>query len=136
VLNVPSDATLTSIAMLQVNKNARDTDYIDYLRPFVVEVLRKYRPDPVQDQAVAHHLKIDFGLIIPCRGIQLVLARLRRNKVLDKTDGIFRIISNLPDDGLSQRKVDAQRRIDVLRAFGKNGVMLPGTSNRLMNSLI
>lgn len=112
-----SATTLTSIAMLKVNKDFRDADYIDYLRPFVTEVLRKHRPNPIQDQVVALHLKNDFGIVIPHRGIQLVLSRLRKHRLLDKVDGVFRLLGDIPDEGLSQRRADAQRRIDALLTY-------------------
>lgn len=100
--------------MLKVNKDVRDTDYVDYLQPFVLEVLRSHRPDPVHDQTVADHLKTDFGLWVPNRGIQLVLGRLRRPGVVEKRDGVFRLAGDIPDTGMPLRQSDAKRRIDVL----------------------
>jgi len=109
-----SKTTLTSLAMLKVNMDRSNADYVDYLRPFVLDVLRVHRPDPIQDSVVAHHIKDDFGLFIPNRGVHLVLNRLRRKGLLHNVDGVLRITDPLPDDHLHQRRADANRRIDTV----------------------
>jgi hypothetical protein len=109
-----STATLTSLAMLKVNRDLRDIDYIDYLRPFVVESLRVHHPDPVNDQEITDALRSDFGLRVPRRGVHVVLGRLAKHGMLQRRDGLFHIQGDLPDQGIATRRADAHRRIDVL----------------------
>ena len=40
-----STATLTSLAILKVNLD-QGNDYLDYLRPFILQVLVEHKPDP------------------------------------------------------------------------------------------
>lgn len=78
-----SSSTLTSLAMLKM-KVDQGQDYLDYLRPFILQVLVDHRPDPVTDSGVRGLIRSDFGMEIPVRAIQLVLKRLSRECPLKK----------------------------------------------------
>jgi len=108
-----STATLTSLAMLKVNID-QGGDYLDYLRPFVLQVLVDHRPDPVTSAAVRQHVVTDFGLEIPERALQLVLKRLARKYPLSKEAGVYRITGGLPDPGIAPRKAEADRHIQAV----------------------
>ena len=60
-----STATLTSLAMLRVNLEEQRGDYLENLRPFILQVLFTHNPNPVTDAIVAQHVREDFGLVIP-----------------------------------------------------------------------
>ena len=102
--------TLTSLAMLKVNID-RGTDYLDYLRPFILQVLVDYKPDPVTGSVVREHIHEDFGLEIPERTIQIVLRCLSRSYSIDRESGVYRLTGELPDPRLTTRQVDANRHI-------------------------
>jgi hypothetical protein len=108
--------------MLKANIDKRG-DYLDYLRPFVLQVLVDHRPDPVTAVAVKQHLLTDFGLEIPERTLQLVLKRLARKHPLTKETGVYRIAGELPNPNITTRKVEADRHIQAviagLMAFSK-----------------
>lgn len=106
-----STATLTSLAMLKVNID-QGTDYLDYLRPFVLQVLVDHRPDPVTDASVKQHILTDFGLEIPERTVQVVLKRLARKHILAKETGVYRITEKLPDPRIAARKAEAAQQIE------------------------
>ena len=72
-----STETLTSLAMLKVHVDRRQ-DYLDYLRPFILQVLVAHTPDPVTDAIVRDLIRADFGLEIPDRAVQVVIKRLSR----------------------------------------------------------
>ena len=110
-----STATLTSLAMLKL-KIDQGGDYLDYLHPFVLQVLVEHRPDPVTDVAVKQHLKSEFGLEIPNRTIQLVLKRLARKQPLIREKGVYRITGDLPDPGIAARRVEVHRHIKAVIA--------------------
>lgn len=108
-----STATLTSLAMLKV-KIDQGGDYLDYLRPFVLQVLVDHRPDPVTDGVVRDYIRTDFGLEIPDRVVQIVLKRLSRKHPLKKVEGVYHITGNLPDHGIAAEKSRADRHIHAV----------------------
>ncbi len=108
-------STLTSLAMLKVHVDQRK-DYLDYLLPFIQQVLVDQKPDPVTDAVVAEHLRTQFGLIIPDRTVQVVLKRVSRKHPLKKEAGVYRITGKLPDPGIAAKKADADRHIKAVVA--------------------
>ncbi len=125
-----SSATLTSLAMLKVNVD-QGRDYLDYLRPFVIQILADHKPDPVTDRVICAHLRKQCGLEIPERAVQIVLKRLTRICPLEKEEGVYRITGTIPDPGLSAAKAAAERHINVvvsgLQAFS-DGTARPLTT--------
>ena len=105
-----STETLTSLAMLKVHVD-RGQDYLDYLRPFVLQVLVVHKPDPITDATVRDLIRVDFGLEIPDRAVQVVLKRLSRQYPLKKDRGVYRINGELPDPRIAARKAEALRHI-------------------------
>jgi len=118
-----SSATLTSLAMLKVNVD-QGRDYLDYLRPFILQVLCDHKPNPVTDAAVRDHIRNDFGLEIPERAVQMVLKRLSRKHPLTREQGVYRITGELPNPGIGAEKADADRHIHAvvagLKGFSKD----------------
>lgn len=110
-----STSTLTSLAMLKVNVD-QGRDYLDYLRPFILQVLCDHKPNPVTDAAVRDHIRDDFGLEIPERAVQMVLKRLSRQHPLTREHGVYRIIGDLPNPGIAVAKADADRHIRAVVA--------------------
>jgi hypothetical protein len=110
-----SKETLTSLAMLKVNLD-HGQDYLDYLRPFVLQVLFDHRPDPVTDHRVHDLIGSQFGLQIPNRTIQIVLRRLARSHPLVREHGMYRIGGKLTNPGLLSRKAEAERHIQAVVA--------------------
>ena len=105
-----SAETLTSLAMLKVNVD-RGQDYLDYLKPFILEVLVVHKPDRITDAIVRDLIRADFGLEIPERAIQVVLKRLSRKYQLKKDHGFYRINGRLPDPRIAARKTEAIQHI-------------------------
>ncbi len=108
-----STMTLTSLAMLKVNLDKR-RDYLDYLNPFVQQVLVDDRPDPVTDQVVRDGVRQHFGLEIPAQVIQTVLKRNYRSWSMTREYGVYHIAGDLPNPGLGAGKAAAQRHIDAV----------------------
>ncbi len=75
--------TLTSLAILKVNVD-QGRDYLDYLRPFILQILVEYKPDPITDTVVSKHIRERFGLEIPERTVQIVLRRLAKTHVINR----------------------------------------------------
>lgn len=118
-----SSETLTSLAMLKVNID-QGQDYLDYLRPFILQVLCDHKPEPVNDVAVQEHIRNDFGLEIPYRTVQIVLKRLSRRHPLTREHGVYRITGDLPNPGIAAERATANRHIQSvvagLKEFSKD----------------
>ena len=110
-----STETLTSLAMLKVHVDQRQ-DYLDYLRPFILQSLIKHKPDSITDVAVRDLISHDFGLEIPERAIQIVLRRLSRRYPIQADHGVYRINGELPDPQIEFRRADAIRHIRAVLA--------------------
>lgn len=104
-----STATLTSLAILKVHMDA-GRDYLDYLRPFVLQVLFDERLGRISDEHVANLIRQHFGLVIPSRTIQVVLRRLARRGVLTRSHGVY-IPKDISDPGIHANRADAVRQI-------------------------
>ena len=101
--------------MLKVHVD-RGQDYLDYLRPFILQVLVAHTPDRVTDAIVRDLIRADFGLEIPDRAVQVVLKRLSRQYPLKKVDGVYRITGELPDPRIGTEKAKAIRHINAVVA--------------------
>ena len=108
-----STETLTSLAILKVNID-QGNDYLDYLRPFIVQVLVDRRVDPVTDRGVKELIREQFGLEIPERTVQILLRRISKNGYLKKDAGVFHVADELPDPGIIVEKIEAKRHIDAV----------------------
>jgi len=106
-----SSSTLTSLAMLKVTID-QGGDYLDYLKPFVLHVLSKYRPSPIIDSKIKEFIIKEFGLEIPERTIQIVLKRLSKRYPIRKQEGIYQIEGNIPDQDITLKKAEATRHIN------------------------
>ena len=108
-----STSTLTSLAILKVNVN-QGGDYLEYLRPFILQVLVQHKPNPVTDQVVSDYIQKQFGLVIPNRTIQIMLKRISRTSALKRDHGVYRITGDLPNPQLTTKQVDAERHINAV----------------------
>ena len=122
--------SLTSLAILKVNIN-QGRDYLNYLRPFVLQILADHRPSPVTDQIVSDLIREQFGLEIPVPTVQMLLKRISKKRFLKKQRGVYQIAADLPDPHLSTKQEEASQHInsvlDGLLEYSKR------TSNALPN---
>lgn len=110
-----STATLTSLAMLKVNID-QGKDYLDYLRPFVLQVLVDHPAEPVTDASVRDHLRAQFGLEIPDRAVQVVLRRFTKHGYIRRETGVYHITGTIPHPGIAAEKANAARHIQAIVA--------------------
>ena len=119
-----STATLTSLAILKVNVD-QGRDYLDYLRPFVLQVLVEHKPDPITNGVVSDYIRKQFGLVIPERTVEIVLKRISRNHAIKRKDHVYRITGDLPDPQITAKQAEAKRHIDAvvsgLQQFSQDG---------------
>ena len=108
-----SSNTLTSLAILKVNVD-HGRDYLDYLRPFILHVLAKNRPDRITDGAVKRLISQDFGLEIPEQVVEIVLRRLARSPFMKRDHGIYELTRDVPDPQISSKMADAERHIGAV----------------------
>lgn len=105
--------TLTSLAMLKVSVD-QGKDYLEYLRPFILQVLVDHKPNPVTDTGVRDYLRTQFGLEIPERVVQILLKRISRSHPLKREFGVYRITDAFADPGITARKSEADRHINAV----------------------
>ena len=105
--------TLTSLAILKVNID-QGTDYLDYLRPFVFQILTEYNLDPITGGEVARLIRRSFGLEIPSLTIETVLRRLSKHYPIRRVRGVYKKVGTLPDPGISAKQAEAGRHIEAV----------------------
>ncbi len=106
-----STSTLTSLAILSVYVN-QGSNYLEYLRPFVLHVLIEHRPDPVKSDEVSRLLREQYGLQIPFQTVETVLKRISRDNTITKENHIYRISGELPDPRIAAKIDRAKIQID------------------------
>lgn len=119
---IMNENTLFSLAILKVDLDEGDRDYIAYLEKFVINVLNKHRPDPVTDAPIAELLLSESGLRIPIRGVQLVLRRLAKRGFLKRSNHVYSITDKLPVSDLDEKRRIAERHINRIYAALKGYV--------------
>ena len=106
-------STLTSFAILKVNID-QGNDYLDYLLPFILQVLVDHDIDPITDESVHDTLAEQFGLEIPQRTIEIVLKRISKRYAIKKEHGVYRKIGDLPDPDIARKQAEAERHIQAV----------------------
>lgn len=128
-----STATLTSLALLKVNIDHHGRDYLDYLRPFVMQVLLETQPDFVTDDSTTVAIRDRFGLEIPSRTVHIVLRRLARSGQLRRENKVYRL-KKVDDPGMGPAQALASQYIDdtlnSLTRFAHQELQLSITKDR------
>ncbi|MDE0398422.1 MAG: hypothetical protein OXL96_11525 [Candidatus Poribacteria bacterium] len=106
-------STLASLALLKVNAD-HGKDYLEYLRPFILQILFEHKPDPVTNENVKKHIRDQFGLEIPERTIELVLRRISKENLIQREHAIYRIVGNLPNPELTAKRNNSALRINAV----------------------
>ena len=108
-----TNTTLTSLALLKLNID-QGSDYLNYLRPFVIQVLMEEKPEKVTDSAVTEHIRNKFDLVIPNRTVQVVLQRLAKQRYIEKKNQVYSVVSELPESNFVEQRQDAERHINSI----------------------
>lgn len=120
-----STSTLTSLAMLRVQIDQGD-DYLDYLKPFVLQTLVDTGPDIIKSQTVKQQIAKQFGLDIPDPTIQVVLKRIARSHPIKKVDGAYQIVGQLVDPEITNNSnralLDIELVLNDLMKFSENTI--------------
>ena len=106
-------ATLTSLAILKVQID-HGGDYLDYLRPFILQILSDHDVDPISTGVVCRLLREQFGLEIPERTVEIVLKRLSKRHSIKRHNHVYRKTGVLPDPQLNSKRAEADRHIESL----------------------
>lgn len=105
--------TLTSLAILNVQID-HGGDYLEYLRPFILQVLSDHDIEPISTGVVRRLIREQFGLEIPERTVEIVLKRLAKRHVIKKDNHVYRKTGVLPDPQVNSRRAEAARHIESL----------------------
>src|SRR5690606_28479971 len=136
--SMDSATTLASLAMLKVNIDD-GKDYLEYLRPYIVHVLRTTRPDSVSDADVATGLREICGLEIPHRTVHVLLQRLAKDRHLVRENGLFKV-AGLPEGNFEADKANSMRHLDSVSAelvqFAKETAEREITTAEALDSIV
>ena len=118
--------TITSLAILKVSID-QGKDYLDYLRPFILQVLVDHDPRvPVTDDALNRAIRKQFGLEIPRRIIQIVLNRMASHRLIKRERSIYWKSGDIPDPQIAAKKASVERHISSvlhgLREFSQETI--------------
>jgi hypothetical protein len=131
--------TLSSLAMLKVSIDG-GKDYLEYLRPYVIQALVESPPDVIADASVAEKLRSICGLEIPHRTVHVVLQRLARDGYLSRDHGVYSVAKDLPAKDNSAARADAGRHIaavtESLVQFAKESADRDITNDEASDCLI
>ena len=105
--------TLTSLAILKVNID-QGHDYLDYIRPFVLQILVDQNLDVITSNSISQYLSEQFGLEVPIRTVDIVLRRISRSLPIKRKSGVYRKIGELPDPQIASKQAKAERQIDAV----------------------
>lgn len=115
--------TLTSLAILKVAID-QGRDYLDYLRPFVLQALCDSDLESFTSSVVARHIRIHFGLEFPERTVEIVLRRLAKRRIINREHHAYHRNGVLPDPEIGAKQARAQRHIAAvvhgLRKFSED----------------
>jgi hypothetical protein len=134
-----NSTTLSSLSMLKVSIDS-GKDYLEYLRPYVLQVLVESPPEVVTDSSVATRLRTLCGLEIPNRTVQIMLQRLARSGYLRKEQGTYRILKEIPIYDSSTARAEAARNIssvvEALIAFAADSAKRTLTEDAATESIV
>ena len=108
-----TESTLVSLAMLKL-KTDGGSDYFDYLRPFILQLLAEGVHEPITDTAIARSIKDKYGLIIPARTVQIVLKRLSKKGTITRRNNAYYINQNIEHGDWSVEHTNALRKINYI----------------------
>lgn len=109
---VTNRITLTSVAMLKVDLDTRTRDYIDYLKPFIMHILASFPSSSFSIKEIGDNIYKEFGIQLPFRIVELLLARISRDGYLKKSYGIYHIKKAIPPSNITLRRTKANRHIN------------------------
>lgn len=112
-IQMSNSEALCSLAMLKVSINTGG-DYLEYIRPYVIDILANNPPDKISDASISERLLDSCGLQIPARTVQIILQRLARDGLLTKKNGIYNCSEDFPTSDLSAARSDASRHISFI----------------------
>jgi hypothetical protein len=109
--------TLVSLAILKTNADKAETDYVDFLAPFVSYVLDKNRQVVISPAEVKKMLLSEFGLDIPSSSIEFILTRLRKAGVLIKEHETLRLADRVEIKDVKAIQSQKNKEIDIILEY-------------------
>jgi hypothetical protein len=142
VASPPRTSTLTSLAILKVDIDEGNRDYVDYLAGFVIEALAIRRPEIASETNVVQFLDDEFGFRIPMKAVQTVLRRIAKStKYLVLRDRAYFTTSALPKPAMAIRRTAAEQQIQTVieglcQFSQKIGVNPPWTHEKATSAIL
>ena len=105
---------LSSLALLMTNVDA-NKDYLEYLRPFIMDILSDLPQEtPISDSLITQAIKDTFGLIIPTRTIQILLRRIAKSHYFIREHGVYRLSRDIPSSDFKEHATATLRKTNAV----------------------
>ena len=131
--------TITSLAMLKVNADLHDRDYLDYLVPFVNAAISQLNGKPVNSPDVRSEIRTRFGLRIPTGPVDLILRRMVKRNLLTLDRGVYYKAAKFKPVDLDPKRVAANqsmtRVINGIVVFAETKGLKPFDADRAAKAL-
>ena len=131
--------TITSLAMLKVNADLQNRDYLDYLLPFVNEAISHLNGKPVNSADVRSEIRARSGLRIPAGPVDLILRRMVRHNLLTSDHGVYYKGPKFQPVDLTSKRVAANqsmtRVINGIVVFAEARGLKPFSTDRAAKAL-
>jgi hypothetical protein len=131
--------TITSLAMLKVNADLQNRDYLDYLLPFVNEAISHLNGKPVNSPDIRSEIRRTIGLRIPTGPVDLILRRMAKRNLLIFDHGVYYKSPKFQPVDLAPKRVAANqsmtRVINGIVAFAEAKGLKPFNAQRAAKAL-
>ena len=83
------EQTFASLAILKVNADRKDKDYIEYFIPFVVEAVRLSDNKVIVLDDIQRRITQEFGLQIPLNALKTIIGRAEKRKYVRREHNVY-----------------------------------------------
>jgi len=84
-----AEPTVIGLAILKVNSDRADQDYIDYIAPFVADVLTNSSESVASAPEIQSQIEAEFGIRVPLGALNTVLRRASRRGLVTLNRGVY-----------------------------------------------
>ena len=83
------EQTFASLAILKVNADHKNKDYIEYFIPFVVEAVRLSDNEVIVLDEIQRRIAQEFGLRIPLNALKTIIGRAENRGYVSRKHGVY-----------------------------------------------
>jgi len=106
------DRTIISLAILKVNWDKRQEDYIENFVPFIATLINRKRYSEVISRKICEDFQEEFGMKIPLEPMRTILYRCSKRGIIKKSfnQGIIPVYEKIAKYDFTDRMIEQERR--------------------------